>query len=256
MLDDKSLPEAGIIPWGAPVPSFGDASVARVATLGLNPSNREFVDPVGEELQGDSRRFHTLSSLGLCRWSDASPSDLKLIWESCRDYFSSNPYDTWFRQLDFLMSGTGYSYYGPTGMACHLDLVPFATSSKWTELTRAQRSSLFSIAGDGLGRLLKDSSIELLILNGNSVVLNFERSAAVSLERTEITDWILPRRSCSDVSGIAYLGAITRLFNVQLDREIVVAGFNHNIQSSFGVTRSVRHSIQSWITDIASKVLA
>jgi hypothetical protein len=52
-----------VIEWGCPVPCFGNISRARVATVGLNPSNREFVDETGHELAGEFRRFHTLASL-------------------------------------------------------------------------------------------------------------------------------------------------------------------------------------------------
>ena len=45
--DAPELAEADVIPWGCPVPSFGDLSSSQVATLGLNPSNKEFVDEVG-----------------------------------------------------------------------------------------------------------------------------------------------------------------------------------------------------------------
>src|SRR5260370_9718744 len=84
--EDRS--DANVIPWSCPVPTFGDLSSARVATLGLNPSNREFVDQAGKELVGPSRRFHTLGSLGLACWSDAKPQHTKLVGESCRSYFS------------------------------------------------------------------------------------------------------------------------------------------------------------------------
>ena len=51
------MSSTNVIRWSSPVPSFGDLSRSRVATLGLNPSNREFVDPDGQELSGAERRF-------------------------------------------------------------------------------------------------------------------------------------------------------------------------------------------------------
>ena len=51
-LENKSIKATKVIPWSCPVPSFGDFSQATVATLGLNPSNREFVDESGKELEG------------------------------------------------------------------------------------------------------------------------------------------------------------------------------------------------------------
>ena len=69
-LDGPAVSKTDVIRWGCPVPSFGDLSSARIATVGLNPSNREFVDGLGNELEGPSRRFHTLKSLGIASWAD------------------------------------------------------------------------------------------------------------------------------------------------------------------------------------------
>src|SRR5688572_24685867 len=109
---DRRLLDAQVIPWGSPVPAFGDATSADIATLGLNPSNREFVDSSGVELDGGFRRFHTLGSLRIASWAHATAQHERLIWESCRFYFRRNPYDGWFRQLDALLSETDASYYG------------------------------------------------------------------------------------------------------------------------------------------------
>ncbi|HXM01976.1 MAG TPA: hypothetical protein VN939_05205, partial [Chthoniobacterales bacterium] len=150
-LSSPAVSGTDVISWGSPVPSFGDLSASRVATLGLNPSNREFVDESGDELQGPLRRFHTLKSLGLSSWEDADARHLHLILDSCRAYFLGNSYDRWFKRLDHVISGLNASFYGEKGTACHLDLIPYATSHKWTELTASQRSALLTVAGDTLG---------------------------------------------------------------------------------------------------------
>jgi hypothetical protein len=255
----KRFSEAGfsnarVIPWSCPVPSFGNLFRAKVATLGLNPSNREFVDQSGSELVGGKRRFHTLGSLGLSCWSEAKLKHAELIWNSCTTYFSKNPYDAWFKQLDHLIGETNESYYGASEGACHLDLIPYATACKWTGLSHRERDLLFSIAGDTLGVLLRDSSIRLLVLNGRSVVVNFERVAGVELEKQVMKEWELPRSSQPNVAGIAYKGAISHLSGIPLKRKLFVVGFNHNIQSSFGVSRGIRASIRSWIGRTVSRV--
>lgn len=255
-LDDPALSETNVIPWGSPVPSFGDLSRSRVATLGLNPSNREFVDAEGNELNGESRRFPTLTSLGLNRWSDVNAQHLRLIVECCHNYFFRNPYDGWFRALDHLLSGTRASYYDASTQACHLDLIPYATACKWTDLTSQQRSTLLALAGDTLGLLLRGSLVRLLILNGQTVVDNFQEIAGIRFEKEEIPDWTLPRRSGSDVTGYAYRGAVEHLVGIKLDREVIVLGFNHNIQSSFGVTTQVKAAIRNWITRAARGVIS
>jgi hypothetical protein len=255
-LDDPALSATNIIRWGCPVPSFGDLSRSKVATLGLNPSNREFVDFEGNELDGLRRRFHTLKSLGIARWSEASARHIRLIIDSCRAYFIRNPYDRWFKRLDNIISGTRVSYYDAYAMACHLDLIPYATSCKWTELSHRQRSSLLALASDTLGLLLRDSPVLLLILNGSSVVENFQELAGVRLEKQVMPDWSLPRRADIGVVGFAYKGKVQNLAGVNLKREVLVLGFNHNIQSSFGVTSKVIGSIRSWIAQAAAEVIS
>jgi hypothetical protein len=246
-MNSQNIATANIIPWGSPVPSFGDPMQSGVATVGLNPSNREFVDQFGKELDGDSRRFHTLRSLGLGHWNRAREKHIDLILESCRAYFSRNPYDGWFRKLDRLISGTGASYYNGASRACHLDLIPYATERKWTDLSSAQRSTLADISGDALGALLRDSSVKVLILNGKSVVKSFEQMSGICLRRREMPEWTLPRRDQPGIMGTAYSGEIDGLSGISFGRKLVVLGFNHNIQSSFGVTTGVVNAIGRWI---------
>jgi hypothetical protein len=254
-LDHPSIATSNVIRWGSPVPSFGDVSRSSVATLGLNPINREFVDVYGKELDGPSRRFHTLGSLGLKRWKDVGATHLRMIMESCRSYFSGNPYDGWFRKLDRLISGTSVSYYGLSSGACHLDLIPYATGCKWTELSTSQRKTLMALSEDTLGILLRDSPVRLLILNGKSVVNHFQEAYQVELERIPMREWALPRKSEGSVMGYGYKGVVRDLSTVRLGREVLVVGFNHNIQSSFGVTTDVTTAIRHWIADIAAEVL-
>ena len=199
----------------------------------------------------EERRFHTLGSLDLERWEDAEPHHLDLILDSCNNYFAHNPYNGWFKALDNLISGTQASYYDHSNHACHLDLIPYATACKWTGLTTHQRAALLDSVGDTLGLLLKKSSVKLLILNGQTVVENFERIAEIELDKMEMPQWTLPRRSSQGVIGYAYLGSVTTLAGIRLRKAVTVLGFNHNIQSSFGVTKGVKNSIGHWITQAA-----
>jgi len=242
-LSSPAVSGTDVISWGSPVPSFGDLSASRVATLGLNPSNREFVDESGDELQGPLRRFHTLKSLGLSSWEDADARHLHLILDSCRAYFLGNSYDRWFKRLDHVISGLNASFYGEKGTACHLDLIPYATSHKWTELTASQRSALLTVAGDTLGLLLRESPVRILILNGKSVVERFQDVSGVRLKKQEMPAWSLPRQPRSDVIGLAYRGVVNALSGIRLAEEILVLGYNHNLQSSFGVTNTVIFAI-------------
>ena len=246
-LDSPAVLGTNVIKWGCPVPSFGDLSKSKVATLGLNPSNREFVDEAGHELHGILRRFHTLKSLGLESWADTDASHLDLIMEACRNYFGGNPYDRWFRKLDRVVAGARASFYDSSCMASHLDLIPYATECKWTELTGSQRTQLIDVAGDTLGLILRESAVNVLILNGASVVKEFENISGEELERQEMHNWTLPRKSGPDVQGFAFNGNITNVGGTNLGRSILILGYNHNLQSSFGVTNKVIQSIHDWI---------
>ena len=59
----REAPVAEVVPGSTPVVAFGDPFVATVATLGINPSLREFLNG-GQFLDGPSRRLATLRSLG------------------------------------------------------------------------------------------------------------------------------------------------------------------------------------------------
>lgn len=246
-LNNPALPKANVIPWSCPVPSFGDLTRSRVATVGINPSNREFVDMQGNELDGENRRFHTLNSLGLASWSRANEKHFQLITDSCKDYFNRNPYNGWFKSLDNIIAGTHASFYGKSNKACHLDLIPYATANKWTELTSKQRALLIELAGDTLALLLQNTPIRLLILNGRAVIEHLQAISGTTLSKREIASWTLFRNTGQDVTGYAYKGIINEMSGIKLKREVRVLGFNHNIQSSFGVTSKVKTSIKQWI---------
>ena len=254
-LDNPAMDEVGIIRWGCPVPSFGDLPKAKLATLGLNPSNREFVDEKGQELDGPLRRFHTLNSLGLKSWAEVDAWHLRSIIDSCCSYFSNNPYDAWFKRLDQVVSSTGVSFYGRQSEAAHLDLIPYATEHKWTELSARQRSTLLNVAADTLALLLRDSLVRVLLLNGQSVISNFEEIAGIRLQREHIPDWSLARAEKPHVAGFSYRGKVDMISGVSLGHEVLVLGYNHNLQSSFGVTKEVIQAISEWVASSTSGAL-
>lgn len=246
-LESGRLADRNVLEWGCPVPFFGDLTVARVATVGINPSNREFVDDSGHELRGEAQRLPTLSSLGVDSWAQIDADDLRAILGACRGYFRRNPYDRWFGVLERMLSGSSVSFYGRNALACHLDLVPFATNDKWGNLAAVDRAALLLESEAIVGELLAESRLSLLVLNGRSVVRQFESMAQVVLDETVMPDWNLPRATSPDVPGIAYTGWISTFCGVELRQPLRVLGYNHNLQSSFGVTGQVISDIGLWL---------
>lgn len=235
--------------WTSPILFFGRLATARVATVGLNPSNREFLAKNGARLVESDRRLPTLESLALARWDDAHAIHMSELIAACETYFERRPYDLWFRVLDGVLKDAGFTFYGAAANACHLDLVPFATAAKWGSLDGTDRSSLLDAGGDALGHLVRASSIETLILNGRSVAEGFSRLADQPLASSAMRSWNLPRRSGEGVAGIAFEGSVERIGGVELGREVSVLGYNHNLQSSYGVTSLVLTSIREWLAD-------
>ena len=244
-LGDTRLQGTGIMKAWAPVPYFGDLANSSVATVGLNPSDKEFEDDHGRELQGMARRFHSLDSLEINSWSELNRQALTSIKESCDSYFSRNPYDRWFRKLDDIISGLNISFRAG---ACHLDLVPYATKPKWSSLRQSQRYSLLEVNKDTLIRLVGNSPLRILVLNGTGVVSGFESAFGVRLEVRRMRRWNLPRRTGRDIVGYAYRGTLDGSLGMgDTEHRLLVLGFNHNIQSSFGVRDSVISSIGRWV---------
>jgi hypothetical protein len=246
-LDTYGLTSPNMISWGCPVPFFGHIESARVATVGINPSNREFVSIDGTELSAEDRRLPTLASLGLSCWGEANFTALHTILSACREYFERNPYIGWFGILERIIQPTGHSFYTPLSSACHLDIVPWATAVKWGTLSSAARNQLVGRAALALGEMVSISSLRMLVLNGQEVVRQFEALLEVPLQASRMPAWDLPRRSGREVAGMAYNRWISSIAGIPLDRDLLVVGYNHNLQSSFGVTAAVRHNISEWI---------
>jgi len=239
---------SNVIEWSSPVPFFGDCSHATVATVGINPSNREFVCAKGMELEDAARRFHTLRSLGIRSWEDADMIHARMVEKACEDYFSINPYDSWFRRIDRVINGTNCSFYN--NRACHIDLVPFATSRKWALLETLERESLLLSSSEEMKSIVSRSKVRILVLNGATVVERISRLYKIDWEIELKQEWNLARRNGKHVQGISYRGLL-EVGEGRKRRKILLLGFNHNIQSSFGVTTLVIESIRDWITTSA-----
>jgi hypothetical protein len=120
-------------------------------------------------------------------------------------------------------------------------------------MSLGSRRAISELSVDIFGRLLADAAVETIVLNGQSVVGMFEVMGAITLARTERTDWDLRRQTANRVPGIAYSGTVETFFGYELMRPVNVLGYNHNLQSSFGVTNAVKHSIGEWIAEESTR---
>ena len=178
-IEFRSWPQdCDVVRGSTPVVSFGDFTKAKVATLGINPSSKEFMDTsasgtTNELLPEGKKRLADYESLGLMStdpYDDDTaeyvlgPDGAKEIWEKCRDYFKGpNAYWSWFNDLEKVVNFTGKSYKDDT--ACHLDLSPWATDPVFSGLSKDQQQKLLLGESDFLSWQISKSNIELVIFN-------------------------------------------------------------------------------------------
>ncbi len=157
-----------VLAGSTPVIFRGQFPTARVATVGINPSVREFLSRRDVEWQGEQRRFETLSSLGVRSMADVSGQMAERIRHRCLGYFEANPYMEWFAPLETLLRAVaGASYFD--GSACHLDLVQWATQPLWGQLDRRVRTELLARDRAVVTSQMGSSHLQILYLNGSTV---------------------------------------------------------------------------------------
>jgi uracil-DNA glycosylase len=140
----RAAPSQSSVAGSLPVLFFGDALRARVATIGLNPSKREYLNKQGEPLTGDDQRFATTTSLGVSSRLDLSDTQSDSAIEIMRSYYDANRpvYDSYFRHLSHFLNGMGASFRERS--AAHLDLVQESTDPPWSGLDASERATLLN----------------------------------------------------------------------------------------------------------------
>ena len=160
-------PNSQAVLGSTPVPAFGDFSVARVATLGLNPSKAEFLGRNGQLLVGKDARFVSLTAAGVPSLQDAPEEALVKVLDGTRNYFHNRPYRGWFDRWEKLLLAVDASYYA--GSACHLDLAHWATDPVWKDLSPTTRADLIEDGAPFLRWQLTRFQIRHVLLNGRGV---------------------------------------------------------------------------------------
>lgn len=130
------------IPGTLPILFFGDLFKSEIVTVGLNPSDQEYLSKSGTMLAGAGQRFATLASLGATdRASLRDTQCEEAIWWM-RDYYAPGKpvYGSWFNALSRVVEAFGASFARRS--AAHLDLVQEATRPVWSELPVSKRAAL------------------------------------------------------------------------------------------------------------------
>lgn len=167
----RQHPSVSSVAQSLPVLFFGDLFKAHVATVGLNPSHREYVDQYGVELEGTERRFETLTSLRATDRPSLTDEQCDRAIQTMRTYYRpGKPVYTWFRSLDRVTRAMRFSY--SDGEAAHLDLSQEATKPAWSELSRTSPAEFEALRSADLPFLrwqLEALPLHTVICNGRTV---------------------------------------------------------------------------------------
>lgn len=230
----RPVPHDCVVVGSTPVVAFGDPQRAEVATLGINPSAREFVEG-GRLLSGPARRLATLASVGATATEQLTDAQVRDVMDDCAVYFSPdrNPYMRWFDPLDRLMvAGLGVSYRD--GTACHLDLVQWATDPVWGKLPPETRSLLLADGVPHLREQLRYANTRLVLLNGRQVLNHVEETGLAVLEPLQQL----------------HVGAVRCTLMAGEGSGVRFLGWSTNLQSSFGVSLAFRERLAAWLAEM------
>lgn len=229
----RAAPADGdVVPGSTPVVAFGDPTGAEIASLGINPSVREFTDKAGRWLRGDDRRLATLESLDAGGCDELTDAQVATVVADCAAYFNRNPYRRWFNPLDRVLRGAaGVSY--DDGTACHLDLVQWATDPVWSRLSDHARRTLLDDGIPHLHAQLTSERIRVVVLNGKQVIDQVNAIGLADLDEVGV----LPRRrdTCRLYTGT---GSNIQWF-----------GWSTNLQGSWGVTIDFKTQLAGWLRE-------
>jgi hypothetical protein len=178
-----------LVAFSTPVVSFGNPRLARVATLGINPSSNEFQigngnkTPLGGEIP---KRLVDTQVLGIESPIRLTRDQALQVIEGCYQYFygqNANPYE-WFLKLEeFILKPAGFTYYGPDATACHLDLVQWATDPVWDSIaSKSTKELLLKQDKEFLRYQLTSYNFEYVFLNGSTAINQFKELGIATLE--------------------------------------------------------------------------
>jgi hypothetical protein len=224
-----------VVHQSTPVLSFGNFQNAGVFTLGINPSNLEFLDKKGELLKNQLRRLQTLSSLKASDCTSLTQEQSMKVFDGCVEYFNRRPYN-WFDKFGPILEAIGHSFNSPPFVA-HVDLVQWATKTKWGKIPSGEQKMLIEEGRPFLKYQLQSENLHTILLNGRTVIDAFNDWSNVKLEYSSL--------------NIPIGGELVTGF---YDNRVRIIGWSFNIQSSWGVTSEDISQLASIVQEIRKHI--
>jgi hypothetical protein len=167
-----------ITPDSVPIPFFGDYDNAEICTIGINPSDTAFNSSTHPCLRSNLKK--TTSNI---------PAWVQTILDYYSTYFySGKKPNPWFKKLESFLNNIhsqklsikSASYKVGASLAVHIDLVPWATTPTWTDLSKNfpnvppvhlhENAKIFK---DLLDCVEKANMFKVIFLNGKAAVFEF-----------------------------------------------------------------------------------
>lgn len=230
----ESYPEnAPVVQGSTPVVAFGDCMLARVATLGINPSYEEFQYDNGQTLAESDKRLVDHETLGGDFQSGLNDLQAKDVIAGCANYFKKRPY-SWFDEIEnVVLKPNGIDY--KSGEACHLDVIQWATNPVWSKIpNQSECKSLLERDSEFLKFQISSQDYDFVFLNGDTVIKQIKSLNLVKLRLAGLTPFGHgPRKS--------------RLWLGEFGKTRFI-GWNLNIQRH-ETTPNNKEALSHWITE-------
>jgi uracil-DNA glycosylase len=218
----RRSPSPYSVPGSLPVLFFGDLFSARIATVGLNPSDQEFTDARGALLTGARQRLATLPALGAVGRASLTDAQCDEAIDWMRRYFDDGKpqYAPYFNHVRRLLAGFGASL--TNGTAVHFNLVQEATHPKWSDMRKTEPEEHTRLLDADLPFLewqVRSFPIDVVICTGKTVSDHVRMRLDVAVEETGTTALVTWWTGCATVGG----------------RRIGFAGWNRPLHQATGL---------------------
>lgn len=181
---------AELVSGSTPVVSFGNPGLAKIITIGINPSSSEFQKPGKSKdlLPFGKKRLVDSETLGINNPVSLTRDQAIQVIEGCYDYFHSkphNPYMTWFKHLNENINiHFGLDYRD--GSAAHLDLVQWATDPVWGGIeSDSVKAELLKSDSEFLRYQVGVKNHDIVFMNGSQVTEQLVGTGIVEVTLTK-----------------------------------------------------------------------
>lgn len=198
-----------IVSGSTPITSFGNPSKSKIATLGINPSSKEFTTGsknIKRLLPVKKKRLIDYESLEKKFGTYLTNDEAKKVVIGCHNYFENNNwYQTWFKPMeDYVLSQFGASYFSNSKVrACHLDIIQWATDPVWGQMTDLNtKQKLLEQDRKFLEKQLTSFDFDYILLNGAQAINGANNTGVVETKVFYVGSYGSGKNSYKLVEGV------------------------------------------------------